>query len=370
MALCQSDTDRSLPTGSASQMDRIFSVVFRCDGSEQIGLGHVSRCLGLARQLQAQYGCWISFLMKWHAVATSMVAGEGFFVVVFPDDTSPREQGRWLKRVCRHLEADLIILDIRDDLPRHVVQDLRQAGVLCATIDDPTDRRLDADWAFYPPVPQVKRWDWTGFSGCLRVGWDWVLLKPDFAEPFRKSIPHDLTILVTMGGTDPLKCTEKVVEALVRLETPCRAIVVLGRGYGDDRTLQNVAQTTQGMIEIRRDVKNMAALMAEVDLAIASFGVTAYELAARGVPGLYLGFTADHVESATLFETMGLGKSLGLQSEVTIEEITSALKGFLEDSSTLHQTAEHARQIVDGRGAARIADLLVAGLKEHHVSFS
>ena len=40
---------------------------------------------------------------------------------------------------------------------------------------------------------------------------------------------------------------------------------------------------------------------ASADLAVASFGVTAYELAAVGVPAVYLCLTDDHAESAEAF---------------------------------------------------------------------
>lgn len=51
---------------------------------------------------------------------------------------------------------------------------------------------------------------------------------------------------------------------------------------------------THRCYDVREDAHDMPALMAQADLAIASFGVTAYELAARGVPAIYLCLTDDH----------------------------------------------------------------------------
>ena len=48
---------------------------------------------------------------------------------------------------------------------------------------------------------------------------------------------------------------------------------------------------------------------ANADVAICAFGVTAYELAACGVPAIYIGLTRDHVLSASAFADAGMGLS-------------------------------------------------------------
>jgi len=43
-------------------------------------------------------------------------------------------------------------------------------------IDDGGERRLAADYAYYPPVPGALALNWAG-SNCLpRIGWEWSLL--------------------------------------------------------------------------------------------------------------------------------------------------------------------------------------------------
>ena len=42
-------------------MSQANSVLLRCDGAEDIGLGHVVRCLALAEELKAEYNCKITF---------------------------------------------------------------------------------------------------------------------------------------------------------------------------------------------------------------------------------------------------------------------------------------------------------------------
>jgi spore coat polysaccharide biosynthesis protein SpsF len=69
-------------------------------------------------------------------------------------------EGAWLQRLVMETQTQTLILDVRTDLPTQAIQKIRATGVLIATIDDPSERRLAANVAFYPPVPQLEKLDW------------------------------------------------------------------------------------------------------------------------------------------------------------------------------------------------------------------
>ena len=98
----------------------------------------------------------------------------------------------------------------------------------------------------------------------------------------------------------------------------------------------------------------MPGLMAEADLAVASFGVTAYELAAMGVPAVYLCVTEDHAESASAFVEADMAVCLSRFSHATEPMLAEAVRRLLSDASRRVQMADLARRRVDGRGVERI----------------
>ena len=71
---------------------------------------------------------------------------------------------------------------------------------------------------------------------------------------------------------------------------------------------------------------------AAAPVAVAAFGVSAYELAAYGVPALYLSLTKDHALSASAFEQAGMGLSLGTIDDVTDEAIEGATRQLMSDA--------------------------------------
>jgi spore coat polysaccharide biosynthesis protein SpsF len=243
-------------------------------------------------------------------------------------------------------------------------------GTIVAVLDDLSDRRWAADLAIYPPVPQVEKVDWSGFRGKLCFGWEWVVLRPQFAQsaPLRKS--SKCTLLIAMGGSDPAGLTLKAVRALDRLgggrgDEDFESVIIVGAGFCHRQALGDLLGQTRRRFTVREDVSEMSAAMAQADLAVCSFGMTSYELAAMGVPAVCVCLTEDHAESASALVTAGMGISVGVDDQDTETRLAAAVEGLLADKNARAQMSTRARELVDGRGASRIADLLVRAVAAH-----
>ncbi|HSM96992.1 MAG TPA: hypothetical protein VLT91_13170, partial [Rhizomicrobium sp.] len=95
-----------------------------------------------------------------------------------------------------------------------------------------------------------------------------------------------------------------------------------------------------------------------------AFGVTAYELAAYGVPALYLCLNEDHALSASAFERAGMGMSLGVADKIEDVDIASATWALLNDTVRRREMHAAGLMTIDGDGASRIAADLAASLKQ------
>jgi UDP-N-acetylglucosamine:LPS N-acetylglucosamine transferase len=90
--------------------------------------------------------------------------------------------------------------------------------------------------------------------------------------------------------------------------------------------------------------------------------MTAYELAAMGVPAVYVCLTADHAESASALVDAGMGVSVGVNDENTETRLRAAVDRLLVDKNARARMSMRARELVDGRGASRVAALLVSAV--------
>jgi spore coat polysaccharide biosynthesis protein SpsF len=382
-----------------------LAFVIRCDASHTHGMGHVVRCLALAEELRETHGARVVFAMvhggnpflekgvppeppsrktseifsREHCQAVPTIDQRGDVKNlsksfeegarggdISSEKSPPRQPLQWLEHAVAAADARTLVLDVRDsleELPVASVQAIRDAGAIVAVIDDPSERRLAADLAFYPPVPQVERMSWTGFDGELLVGWDWVLLRRDAADaraarPHREASREGMSrLLVTMGGSDPGGLTTLALLALAEAEPRFAVDLVLGPAFVEDRDFHDALARLRCPVTVHRAVRDLPALAATADLALASFGVTAYELAVLGVPALLLCLSDDHAMSASALDRAGMARSLGRHDLLSPRDIARELDALHDDEQ--EEMRRRGPELIDGLGARRIAAKLV-----------
>jgi spore coat polysaccharide biosynthesis protein SpsF len=262
------------------------------------------------------------------------------------------------------MKPDIFICDLRQNLTGQALSRLASRVPVTAVIDDSSERRLAATHAYYPPLPQTRSLTWQGAHCDVRVGWEWSVLGLDPARYHSAHKEPNATprIVVSMGGSDPFDLTRLAARALTRLNLPCKARFVIGPGFRGASVLVRAIQAMNPNFEAVEGVSDLGAEFAAADLALVAFGVTAYELAALGVPSLYLALTEDHMLSASAFETAGMGVVVGLARKARAEDISRMTWTLLADEKRRSDMRAAGLSTIDGRGAERIATDLVAAV--------
>jgi len=331
-------------------------VLIRCDGGRRAGMGHVVRCCALAEELREGRGCGVQFALAEDEFGLEYVTAAGFPAELMPADA---DEASWLDALIETTRADVLVFDVRAGLHREALERWRAGGRTIVVIDDPGDRRLAADFAVYPPVPQVQELDWTDFSGTMLVGWEWVILRRDYAEAEpRRGAPVPV-VLVAMGGSDPANLTVKAVRALDAIQDDFVTTVVIGTAYEHRAELDAVVGSARRQVEVLAGVEDMAQLMAAADIALASFGMTAYELAASGVPAILMCLTEDHARSATAFIESGIAYRADQHTNVTVDRLAAWSQELLDDLDLRRSISRRGRTLVDGKGAGRVAEVIL-----------
>lgn len=320
--------------------------LMRCDGGGKFGYGHVKRMVALARALRDREGIGSVFIVNGTADACEPIRRAGFEAQLADQ---PMDQ------LVAHHKPDLLLLDCREGPSRFELARLADSVELTAVIDDASERRLAANVAYYPPVPQAFALDWSNSRCEPRIGWKWALLGLSQTPNPPRAAPGRPSLLVTMGGSDPFELTLRCAKALARLDPVFRARFVIGPGM---KNRNRVAKQIIGLsrnFETIEGADDLATEFVTADLALAAFGVTAYELAAFGVPALYLCLSEDQALSATAFEQAGIGLSLGVAETASDEVIASGVRQLLTDAARRRDMHTAGLMTVDGEGPARVA---------------
>ena len=352
------------------------TIVLRCDGGTNLGMGHVMRSLALAAELRDAHGCAVTFAMRDPGSAgAAAVHADGFDIDAVPDAPDAG-----LARLLSSRRASVVVIDVRDELSRASLDTIRRTGVKVVTIDDASERRLASDLACFPPVPQVQELDWAGFTGTRYAGWEWVILRREFesgrsggsggrdgegesggrdGEGGSRGVSPGIDVLVTMGGGDSAGMTEFAIRALALLPMPLAVQVVVGPAFPRTVELIDAVARSKHHIQIAVAPASMAALMRTSRIAVASFGMSAYELAACGVPAVHLCLTEDHARSSSAFEAEGIALTAGVFGRVLPAQVADAVAHLMGNAGRRGEMGARARRLVDGRGARRVAGEIV-----------
>lgn len=325
-------------------------ILLACDGGPGKGLGHVARSRALAAAFR-DLGARAALALPEDSPALAALPAREPAPLCFGSGRS----GELADRV-RHSGASALVLDLPGDLEAGPLRSLRGEGRRLACVDYASGARLACDLAFYPPVPQARRLDWRGSDTRVRIGPQWVVLGPGALPPPgpRPSLERP-RILVTMGGSDPARLGLRALAALARLGDGFDTVCVAGPACSFRDELAAALATLPRPGLLAEAPEGLAPLLASCTLAVASFGVTAWELAAAGVPAIHLCLSPDHAESARALHEAGAARSLGHHPAVEAEDLARAVESLLENPPALEEMSRRGRTLVDGRGAWRVA---------------
>ena len=265
-----------------------MNILFRCDSSIAIGLGHLSRCLALSRYIYANYDVNIFFAMRSYDFYLSKI-DKFIKVVKYKGENS--KYIPWFESCLNSFKINILILDIRNDLNKENLKKIKKNNeIKIITIDDPEEKRLECDIAFYPPVYQTKIMNWEGSNAKVYIGFKYFILREEFENSFRKKVKNKSPrVLISLGGSDPENHTSIFLESLLSLKFKgnIKIVVLLGPGFIYHDEIYDYIQRNNLEIEVISNPSNVISIFKTIDLGIISFGVTAYELAALDVPALY-----------------------------------------------------------------------------------
>ena len=339
----------------------IGTLLIRADASAAIGTGHVMRCLALAQAWQD--------------------AG-GRAVFAMAQGTDPIHE-RLTRELCQVINVGGVGNDLRQTVSlaqesncEWVVVDgyqfdgdyqhgLKDAGLRVLFLDDyghshhyAADLVLNQNVSATPTLYSNRQRDTR-----LLLGPRYATLRREFSPWInweRKPASDCHRLLVMMGGSDQANVTATVIEGLRQAAIDNLDVtVVVGGSNPHFAELQALAASSRLKLQLLRDVSNIGELMAAADIAISAAGSTCWELCLLGLSSLLIDVADNQSAVAKALHQRGCAVHIGDRS-VSAETVSEKL-GWLAANHELRQSlAEGSRQLVDGKGAARIISIMRA----------
>jgi CMP-N-acetylneuraminic acid synthetase/spore coat polysaccharide biosynthesis predicted glycosyltransferase SpsG len=307
------DIDSPLDWWVAEKLLRRKKVLFRVDGYEEIGLGHIYRTLTLAHSIMDHD---VSFLMNSkYELGIGIVQSYNFKVETFNEN--PLEK-------IKDLQPDIVINDILDTNKDYILA-LKESGITVYNFEDLGEGAEYADGVFnalYPgSVPSEN----------FYTGEKFYCARSEFLLSDKKIINEEVkNVLITFGGTDPNNLTLKTLKSIKDVPGNFNITIILGPGYSKTEELNSYLGNVNRDIKVYYKVKNMAEHMYNADIIFSSAGRTMYEIAMIGTPAIII--SQNSREMTHLFGHNYNGfVNLGLHSDLTEKKVEDQFVKLMEN---------------------------------------
>jgi CMP-N-acetylneuraminic acid synthetase/spore coat polysaccharide biosynthesis predicted glycosyltransferase SpsG len=335
----------------AERLDKLPRILFRVDGGGEIGMGHVYRSLAAAEALvKVKPNADICFLMraeppegaqfvsrKGHQVrvlsgaeASALPAIRDYSPNLIVNDL-PSLDDAYLRSLAKLGASTVNFVDTLEDIenPREA------AAIIIAALDD----------------EQVELDDY-------HAGPAFAILREAFQERSAEVAERGRKVVLSFGGSDPQKLTLKALEALTPIAPGLEVTAILGLAFGHEAELDSVLTRAGYRPRVLRHVETMADILVEADLVLCSGGMTVFEIAALGRPGIVLCQNDKEQARMERFARFGSIRHLGLGTEASEEAIRECVAALLADRAERIRMSEAGMALVDAQGASRAADVM------------
>lgn len=329
------------------------TLIIRTDGSREIGVGHIYRCLALAEALRAR-GLEIIFGVTVTPLPLMALIQQHGHVVHTLNEAAHIEQ---LIALARQHRTHAICVDTYA-ATENFYNELAARGMCVFCIHDFADFPIAAELVINHNIYAPELLYEVSPHTRLLLGPRYALLRPEFraARLHAASRARPTNLLVLLGGSDPHNLTLKITRGLLEnLPQEIFIHAVVGPATSGLLELQQLAQT-HARLRVYNQPPNLPELMSGASLAISGAGVTVYELACLGVPALLLIIAENQRRNAESFARHGLAQTLGWHEHIAPENVATAAQRLLNDAQKLSEMKTAGRNLVDGLGAQRVAE--------------
>ncbi len=331
------------------------AIAFLTDAGEQIGLGHLRRCMTLGAALQEK-GCEVRFIVPRAPLVQMLLRQNGFSESV-PIDFESSTLLKETRAILTQFAAEFLIIDSYRIRNVHSGSVPARVGVL----DDLADRWLPVDLVINSGVSASDLNHQVPSHTRLLLGAEYVLLRKEFRQNLERIVRAGVrSVLIPVGGMDPHGLTPRLLDWALRFYGDIDITVLVGPFFSAEtcRQLKDIALSRPN-IQLDSEAAHVRELMLSSDVAISGGGQTTYELAATGTPAVGIMLADNQRSNLRGLAAAGTLLWAGSADDDDLHVKVDDCLGRLNDVACRTALSKAGRGLVDGLGADRAAQAII-----------
>jgi len=337
-------------------------------------MGHVMRCLAFADGLDNDDIESVFVMRVFTPYVADLIRSREYNVEGIPSEATAMDDARLTKRIADANGAKFIVTDLchraalanREELDAYHQLLSSDYFTVCIAGGDAVDFPADIVVSPYFRITYPS----SSIDGerVLLLGPAYFIFRREFIEAARvhRTIAKEgRQVLVTVGGSDKLHLTAKIVRALRALSKLGLSLrIVFGPTYPDKlrREVTDLLIGFKGEYAFLDHKTKMAEAMLWADLAITGDGLTKYETAVTGTPSIMLSRPDSEKSLNEEFEKARTTLYLGDGSLIDVRVLTDKIQDVLRNFSLRMLMSQRGKAMIDGQGLERIVAKIPSGV--------
>jgi len=353
-------------------------VCIRVDAYPEIGYGHLKRCLIIADNLR-QRGENVFFVLAGDSAAAEEIQKAGFDLQQISVGISFSEQAN-ANDVCDFENVSITILDLSHSI---AIKDSQCLALYLKEISNKSFTVLIDSFGVQslrenvselfcnilvsPYVGEQKSKQNTIYTELLGV--DYFVLDTPYINSRKKKIRKFANrVLITCGGSDPTSVSIKILNALnSSTKRTLDLRVVVGSGFSSEliQSLIKLSDSSPHNVSLIKSPNDLSAGMTWCDMAIATSGLTKYELATTGTPAILMSIDQSHNNVNQYFTISKSVLDLGVADDVSDITLLDSIWTLLENDKERSRQSLAGQNLVKGNGTQNLIDEIIKLYNTH-----
>jgi len=334
-----------------------MKIIFRCDVSSDIGLGHVIRCLTVAKELRDQNQ--IIFATTENEMNSYIRAGN--FKIIFKERGETEEV--FLDRISSILNPDIIVIDKKYPYSADCLDHLKQNKTKIVMIDNICEGMSVSDEIIFPNAHLdkniLKKYLSEEQIKNVKTGPEYVILRDEILG-LKNKVVHNLhtppNIVVTTGGTDPEGVLIRLIPWLKEMDLKANILLLVGQAFKFKNELEHLIGNLPNNFHV---VPYSLQELIKGDIVICTFGVSIYEMIYLQIPTICISHNLENAKSARILkERYGVIEDMGYIKDINPQDLYVTINKLLNKIYYIDMV-ERCGNLLDGEGAKRVGRIIV-----------
>lgn len=334
----------------SNQKFKKLNILFRVSGGraigKELGMGHVYRCINLAKQLNVNS---INFAIEDYGGVIPVLKNHNFKNIFQLKNKIPIEEDiKEVKKIIQKNNIHILIIDKYDSSVKKLSKELRKA-ITTIVISDLRKIDYDADLIVNGFIGFKNNIIRNRFNSKCLIGPKYQILSKNYQTYQKKKKVGDI-ILATFGGFDENNISEIIYKEIMKIPN-MNGKIITGPATNNQK-LKKVFSQKQKRVQIISHVKNLKNLIQNTKFGICSGGITTYEFAALNVPFAIICQYKHQKQTAREWAKLDLAINLGFPNK----NLSKKLARLLVKLSNNRCPKFNYKKIVDGLGTKRVVE--------------